>query len=83
MRRDCKLILKILRYVRDNADGSSPLEPPDCKAYSPEIVAYHVRLCEQAGFVTMSERGDLLESPPPGILELTWLGQEKLDRHSE
>lgn len=82
MRRDCKLILKILRYVRDHADGVNIVEPPDCQSYSPEAVAYHIRLCADAGFVRMSD-SDKLMDVPFGVLELTWAGHEELRKHAE
>ena len=82
MRRDCKLILKILRYVRDNADATNPLDPPDCEAYNSEVVAYHVQLCAEAGFIRLSGSGALLDQKA-GILALTWDGHELLAKHAE
>ena len=78
MKRDKKLILKILRYVRDNADGKNDLSAPDVNGYESCVVEYHVRLCVQAGFLDLVEnfKGKPIEGR---IRALTWQGHDHLD----
>ena len=73
MDRHDELILLILRYTRENATGSRPLSDPDFEGFTREQVHYHIRLCDQAGYLTVRESGRRNR-----IIELTWNGHEKL-----
>ena len=77
MKRDKKLILKILRYVRDNADDQQPLDAPDCNGHDSATVRYHVILCIQAGFLT--EFVPRTQSGVIRIRSVTWQGHEYLE----
>ena len=78
MNRDKKLILKILRYLRDSESvGECPDFNPD---YTTEKVKYHMDLCEDAGFV-YSQNQNLLDAPYN--IRLTWKGHEELERNSD
>ena len=72
MDQDDKLILKILYYVRDNADGSKPLCIPNCNDYAPNVIRFHVELCEERGYIVLS-KGKMM-SGAVGILRLTAFG---------
>ena len=82
MKRIKELILRILRYTEEKANGE-PLRLPDCRPdYDPQIVRYHVELCEQAGFLkTAAARGTMGRGLK--ILHLTWQGHEYLDENSD
>ena len=76
MKRDKDLILKILRWVRDTADGRKALDAPDCNGHDRAVVRYHVRLCHEAGFIDSVVPGD---GEDIRIRALTWTGHEHLD----
>ncbi len=81
MKRNKKLILKILRYVRDNATDVEPIEPPSCRTHDSATVMYHVKLCIQAGWIEEFEPRRLSD----GILirSLTFQGHEYLDENCD
>ena len=60
MRRDKKLIDKILRYAEENADDGLTPCFPEFPCYTQKQVEYHIRLCVQAG---------LLETAMPGRMK--------------
>ena len=76
MERCDKLILKILRYVRDNANDQRPLDAPDCNGHDTATVQYHVKLCVQAGFI--EEFAPRTLAGTIRIRSLTWRGHEHL-----
>ena len=80
MRRDMKLILKILECAeRRTVGGFSAVD--DCPAYSWEVVHYHVGLCAQAGYL---EARQISGAEEPHVRyeigNLTWDGHEALGR---
>ena len=77
MERDAQVIRKILLYVRKNARGD-PIPFPSFKEYDKRVVDYHVRLCDQAGFITLHE-STMIEGEDE-IDSLTWEGQNQLER---
>ena len=82
MNRDKELILKILRYVRDNADGKRDIPPPDVNGYEACVVSYHVRLCWQAGFLELVTKRD--GTPIDSRLRaLTWDGHNHLEENPD
>ena len=82
MKRDKKLILTILRYIRDNAHGNGEIPVPDVNGYESSIVSYHVRLCWQAGFVEVVTRRD--GTPIHSrIRALTWDGHNHLEENCD
>ena len=81
MKRDRKLILKILRHVRDNGNGKR-LDLPDFEDYSPSHVAYHARLCDDAAFVRL-KNGLKNRRATVHLGELTWAGHDYLEEHCD
>ena len=75
MERDKKLILKILRYVRDNANDVEAIDIPDCQSHDTATVRYHVKLCIQAGYL---EEFGPRTLKTIRIMSLTWQGHEYL-----
>jgi len=76
MKRDKKLIRKILENVRDNEDASCTLKPSDYEVYSPEKLQHHIEICEQAGFIATADAG---YDPYSVLITLTWDGYNALD----
>ena len=82
MNRDKGLILKILRYIRDTADGKRDIPPPDVNGHESCVVNYHVRLCWQAGFIELVKKRD--GTPIDNrIVALTWDGHNHLEEHCD
>ena len=69
MKRDMALILALLEHLETYATGR-PMAIPSVEGYAPDLVSYHVRLCEEAGYIT---RQGMLP------VDLTWQGHEALD----
>ena len=77
MKRDKGLIYQILKWTEENATGT--LEPaPDLRGYSPELIRYHIGLCEQAGYLEPA-----LTSTATFIRNLTWHGHNVLEKLQE
>lgn len=77
MRRDWKLIRRLLEYVESKENGG--IEIPHVDGYTPETVAYHVRLCVEAKFFHAQELipdGHMIE-------RMTWAGHEALQKLRE
>jgi len=81
MRRQSKLIHKILEYVETEQQGNYSVLPPEFDDYSPVTVHYHIGLCNEAGFIVVDRPG-LYDGMRlfPGIQRMTWRGHEELDR---
>ena len=88
MDRNVDLLVKILRYIRDNATGEKPLDAPDCRDYSKAEVFYHIGLGIQAGFIdgTVCERD---ANPQTGyqhrthsVWGLTWKGHDEVEKYA-
>ncbi|MCY4079420.1 MAG: DUF2513 domain-containing protein [Caldilineaceae bacterium] len=88
MERDKDLIVEILKYVREHGDGRRMLVIPDFEQLrsrhhiEKHVIAYHVELCVQAGFLNVSDVG--IEMPGTHIreyriIDLTWDGHEYLE----
>ena len=75
MRRCMELIFAILQSV-EGKENCRPMPAPNVEGYTMEQVHYHVRLCEQAGYVVMEHEVSI--GRKPGIIELTWDGHEVL-----
>ena len=72
MNRDTDLIKQVLKYVKCSGPGPRGfLFHPDIPGFSEEQVEYHVRLCDDAGYVRTNSTGHLKE--------LTWAGHDALD----
>ena len=71
MERHWKLIRLLLEYVEINGDGS-PLRTPEYDDYSTVQVAYHINLCDEAGYLHVDEGTGR-------VLNLTWEGHERLE----
>lgn len=56
MELDHYLIKEILRYVEQNSDatGKVALNHPEVNGYSDEQVKYHLRMCTDAGFISVA-----------------------------
>ena len=85
MKRNMKLILKILRWTEEHGN-THPLDPPDFQDIPTEQVRYHVQLCYEAGFLHLSNN----DSNNPKyrrdrlcVLGLTWNGNEFLDQNRD
>jgi len=70
------LIFKILRYVRDHATDIEPLDIPDCSQYDRHVIAYHVKMCIQAGWIEEWEPALLKKGMR--IKSLTYSGHQHL-----
>ena len=76
-----RLILKILRHIRDTATPTSFAAIPDFEPeYTTKQTFYHLELCLEAGFVKRNNLGVYGEA---GALRLTWQGHEKLESCSD
>ena len=75
MRRHMKLIALILAYVEEQK-RCKDIPLPRFPEFTAEQVAYHVKLCEEAGYL------DIVVSPhdrmPLTIHRMTWTGHEAL-----
>ena len=81
MKRDMKLILKLLRHIRDSATPTEFAELPDFEPdYTTKQTFYHLSLCLESGFVKRNEVGIYGQ---PNSLRLTWQGHEKLEECSD
>ena len=49
MKRDFELVLKILKYAEEKADGGISVRFPQFECYTDHEVNYHIDLCRQAG----------------------------------
>ena len=77
MRRDMDLILLILTYVSEAREtGNIPI--PVFEKHDQCQVRYHVRLCEEAGYLNIVV--DAMTKIPVAIIRMTWDGHEALER---
>ena len=71
MKRDTNLIRRILEHVERSAPSQRGFVlASDIPGTDQEVVKYHFRLCNEAGFVRVTPEGN--------ITELTWHGHETL-----
>ena len=77
MRRHMKLIALILAYV-EKATRCGDISIPDIADYSRHDVLYHVRLCEEAGYLDIVINAST--KAPTAIHRMTWAGHEALER---
>ena len=70
MRRDMELVRKILEQL----ESDSSTFPIAIDGYESNVTFYHVRLLNDAGFVTIHE-----QRPLPDYTRLTWHGHDYLD----
>ena len=71
MKRRMDLVLAILEWLAEQPRTWAVI-PEEMAGYDQEVVAYHVELCKQAGFIN----GDSLETS--GYTRLSWAGHERL-----
>ena len=75
MRRHMQLIALILAYVEEQVRcGSIPL--PRFKGYAHDQIVYHVKLCEEAGYLDIVINAST--KAPTAIHRMTWAGHEAL-----
>ena len=80
MKRQMKLIRKLLQYAEANATGL-PIDAPEYQKYSEEEVHYHLGLCSEAGYMRVSNSTYAgMPTPRYMIINLTWQGHEELER---
>ena len=80
MKRDLKLIRKILEYAEAQTDGRYH-DAPECLGFAREDVHYNIGLCGQAGYLEVRKVSGAEESHERYVLRnLTWQGHETLDR---
>ena len=77
MRRDMKLIALILAHV-ERAVKCGDIPIPDVPGYTRPVILYHVKLCEEAGYLDIVV--DASGKTPVSIHRMTWDGHEALDR---
>ena len=78
MQRKMKLIQKLLTHVECHApEDGNYLPIPEIEGYTDVEVHYHVRLCEEAGYIKALPIGQ--NKRHSGIWGLTWAGHDKLD----
>ena len=76
MKREMKLIGMILAYVeKSRIIGDIPL--PEFDDYRNCEVEYHVKLCEEAGYLHI--RSSAHDGKPESIIQMTWEGHETLE----
>ena len=83
MRQNWKLILKLLVFIRDKVNGKELLPVPSFCKFEPEVVEYHLRLCEEEGFVVSSKTEPLLDAPEGsimGMVRITAAGHREIER---
>ena len=69
-------MLLILQYIeQSNGIGNIPL--PEFKDYSKSEILYHVKLCDEAGYIEALSSGK--NGMPAFIQRLTWCGHEALE----
>ena len=81
MKRDKRLILKILKHAREHCTGDKPIGVPHFEGYDPDFVNYHVGLCYQADYLEVLE----IKTQGPTLYRinnLTWAGHEALDANN-
>ena len=84
MNRDIKLLVKILRYVRDNANGVDPIENPDVNGRDRAEVSYHVGLGIDAGFIDGKTFDDSQGYRRSYLIwGLTWKGHDEVEKHTD
>lgn len=76
MKRDLKLILKILRYL-EQSSKSRVFGIPDFNGYERLYIEYHMKLAEEAGYINSHYHGGETS------YQLTWAGHEHLDRNRD
>ena len=77
MKRDWTLIKLLLRHVErhvtpENLRHLGIPYPDALNGFGDEQIAYHITLCEEAGFIILNESIQ-------HIRRLTWAGHDKLD----
>ena len=73
MQRDMDLVRAILLEVEQHQEPQAPFEV-QAHGYSPEQIAYHVRLLAEAGYIDAIDFGDDWQPK-----SLNWSGHEFLD----
>ena len=81
MKRELRLIRKILEYVESRTSGGT-VDAPECSNYSWEVVHYHIGLCGQAGYLEVRRISGADDEAHPRyeVGNMTWQGHEALDR---
>lgn len=77
MKRDNDLIYELLKYAEKNASGEA-VDVPCCEGHSPEMVHYHVGLCQKAGLLEAIKTNQSIPRKFQ-IVDLTWRGHDVLD----
>ena len=76
MKREMKLIGMILAYV-EKSKNIVDIPLPEFDDYRKCEVEYHVKLCEEAGYLHI--RISSHDKKPESIIQMTWQGHEALD----
>ena len=76
MKREMKLIRMILAYV-EKSRNIGDIQLPEFSDYRKCEVEYHVKLCEEAGYLHI--RLSAHDMRPESIIQMTWQGHEALD----
>ena len=82
MRRHMKLVRLLLEHAEAQCNGHW-YNPPELKDYGASEVEYHVRLCQEAGYIVAQVVASPVVNGEPDRYQmgrLTWAGHEELDR---
>ena len=71
MRLDETLIKKILKYV-ETAEPTRRgwIDVPEIPSFTDEEVAYHIKMCQEAGYIRTNNVGYILDMTWPGHMVL-------------
>lgn len=70
-----RLIRLILEYV-NGLDEFGDIRPPHLAGYTELEIAYHIRLCGDAGYLVL-KKGQ--QEAHPVIIRMTWCGHKALE----
>ena len=76
MKREMKLIAMILAHV-EKSRHAGDIQLPEFSDYRKCEVEYHVKLCEEAGYLHIKLSAH--DKKPESIIQMTWQGHEALD----
>ena len=76
-----KLIRKILQHAERKATVADPIPAPDIYGYTDVQVHEHIALCEEAGYLQVSNvTSEASGFPTYEIVRLTWKGHQALQK---
>ena len=76
MHRSMTLIRLILEHMSE-LDEFGRMPPPKINGYTKNEIAYHVRLCSDAGYLILQKE---TKEDMPTIIRMTWCGHKALEK---